>query len=260
MRDARRPRRVRRHWCSCTVGRRPPTSTSSPATRRSPNAGAWWRSITAATGAGCERAARSGSRTAPTTPSRVADALGIDTFIPVGYSMGGPVAQLIVAAPSRPGRRPGAVRDRAVLRRPAAGAARRSSGSPDWRRSPASRRRRRGLDHRPGLPAAQERVVERLGDRAGSHHDWRMVLEAGRAIGAFSSSDWIARDRRADLGRDHDARSGGAAAASGASCSSGSPAPRRSGSTVGTTAWSPRPTSSCRNWCGRSQSVVARIR
>ena len=68
---------------------------------------------------------------------RVADALGIDTFVPVGYSMGGPVAQLIVAAPSRSGRRAGAVRDRAVLRRPASGAALVPRASPGWRRSPA---------------------------------------------------------------------------------------------------------------------------
>ena len=73
------------------------------------------------------------------TQSRVADALGIDTFIPVGYSMGGPVAQLIwqrhrgrvdalvlcATAPYFAGRRP----ERLSF-----------LGSPAWLHSRASRR------------------------------------------------------------------------------------------------------------------------
>ena len=38
---------------------------------------------------------RSRSATVRTTPSRVADALGVDRLIAVGYSMGGPIAQLM---------------------------------------------------------------------------------------------------------------------------------------------------------------------
>ena len=37
-------------------------------------------------------------------------------------------------------------------------------------------------------------------------HDWRMMLEAGSAIGNFTSSAWIRSDRRADVDRRHDAR------------------------------------------------------
>ena len=40
-------------------------------------------------------ARRSASRTAPTTSSPSADVLGIERFIAVGYSMGGPIAQLL---------------------------------------------------------------------------------------------------------------------------------------------------------------------
>ena len=121
----------------------------------------------------------------------VADALGIDTFVPVGYSMGGPVAQLIwqrhrarvdalvlcATAPYFAGRRPerlsflgltglaalarvtpvqarGWITDQVYLQR-------KSQTWSDW---------------------AIEQVTV---------HDWRMVLQAGRAIGEFSSSDWI---------------------------------------------------------------------
>ena len=121
----------------------------------------------------------------------VADALGIDTFIPVGYSMGGPVAQLTwqrhrarvdalvlcATAPYFAGRRPerlsflgltglaalarvtpvqarGWITDQVYLQR-------KSQTWSDW---------------------AIEQVTV---------HDWRMVLQAGRAIGEFSSSDWI---------------------------------------------------------------------
>ena len=57
-------------------------------------------------------AARSGSRTAPTTPSRVCDVLGIDRVIPVGYSMGGAVAQLMWRRHPERVARPRAVRHR----------------------------------------------------------------------------------------------------------------------------------------------------
>ncbi len=121
----------------------------------------------------------------------VAAALGVERFIPIGYSMGGPIAQLV------------------------------------WRRHPehvsglvlcatapyfAGRREKRlGWVGFTGL-AAMERVApeqaktwvveqlylqrrtERWGPwamRETADHDWRAVLEAGKAIGRFSSSDWI---------------------------------------------------------------------
>ena len=121
----------------------------------------------------------------------VADALGIDRFVPVGYSMGGPVAQLI------------------------------------WRRHPE---RVRGLTLCATAPIFNVERAERLGFLGGSalaalaritpeqarvwltdqlylqrksrewepwaiqeasSHDWRMLLEAGSAIGAFDSTSWI---------------------------------------------------------------------
>ena len=121
----------------------------------------------------------------------VADHLGIDGFVPVGYSMGGCVAQLVwrrhphrvdglvlcATAPYFAGRRPerlsfvGLTGLAAIARyTPAQARAwlseqlylqRRSATWSDW-------------------ATAQ---VER--------HDWRMILEAGRAIGEFSSSDWL---------------------------------------------------------------------
>lgn len=122
----------------------------------------------------------------------VADAMGVQSFIPIGYSMGGPVAQLVwqrhrdrvdglvlcATAPYFAGRRPerlsflgltglaavarvtpaqarGWITDQVYLQR-------KSQMLADW-------------------------AVEQI-----SSHDWRMILEAGRAIGEFSSSDWIA--------------------------------------------------------------------
>jgi 3-oxoadipate enol-lactonase len=121
----------------------------------------------------------------------VADALQIDKFVPVGYSMGGPVAQLI------------------------------------WRRHPD---RVSSLALCATAPVFSERRVERLAFfgatslaaiarvtpeqtrlwltdqfylqrkshlwepwaiREASSHDWRMLLEAGTAIGAFDSTGWI---------------------------------------------------------------------
>ena len=68
------------------TGRSPSTTASSPST-------------IAATGAGIRsRAGRSGSPTAPTTRVRDGRRLGIDRYVPVGYSMGGPVAQLRAGA------------------------------------------------------------------------------------------------------------------------------------------------------------------
>ncbi len=122
----------------------------------------------------------------------VCDVLGIDQFIPVGYSMGGPIAQLIW-----------------LRHRP------RTAGLVLCATSAyfaTSREERLGFLGISGLAAlarltplqARQWLTEQLYlqrkvdqweqwalDEAASH-DWRAVLEAGRAIGNFSSRDWIA--------------------------------------------------------------------
>jgi pimeloyl-ACP methyl ester carboxylesterase len=121
----------------------------------------------------------------------VAEVLGVDRFIAVGYSMGGPVAQLLW-------RRHPDVIDGLVLCATAA----RFSGR---------REERIGFMGLTGL-AAMARITpdqaklwltdqfflqrkskkwEPWAIREASHHDWRMVLEAGRALGSFSSVGWI---------------------------------------------------------------------
>ena len=121
----------------------------------------------------------------------VADALGVDTFIPVGYSMGGPVAQLtwqrhrdrvdgLVLCATTPyfaGKRPErlsfiGLTGLATLARFTPVQAR------DWITDQVYLQRKTGA----WGAWATEQVAE---------HDWKAILEAGRAIGAFSSSDWI---------------------------------------------------------------------
>lgn len=121
----------------------------------------------------------------------VAAALGVDRFIPVGYSMGGPVAQLIWR------RHPDRVIGMALC-----------ATAPYF----AGRREERlsflgltGLATVARFTPEQTKVwlTEQLylqrktmqwetwAIQETAAHDWRMVLEAGKAIGRFSSSDWI---------------------------------------------------------------------
>lgn len=121
----------------------------------------------------------------------VADALGIDTFVPVGYSMGGPVAQLtwqrhrdrvdaLVLCATTPyfaGKRPErlsfiGLTGLAALARFTPVQAR------DWITDQVYLQRKTDT----WGTWATEQVAE---------HDWKAILEAGRAIGEFSSSDWI---------------------------------------------------------------------
>ena len=121
----------------------------------------------------------------------VADQLGVDTFIPIGYSMGGPVAQLVwqrhrdrvdglvlcATAPYFAGRRPErlsfvGLTGLAALARFTPVQAR------DWITDQVYLQRR----SQSWGPWGIEQVAM---------HDWRMILEAGKAIGAFSSSDWV---------------------------------------------------------------------
>ncbi len=121
----------------------------------------------------------------------VCDVLGIDKFIPVGYSMGGPVAQLIW---QRHRQRTMGL----VLCATAAYFA-------------TSREERLSFLGLSGLAAVarltplqarqwltEQFYLQRKADQwepwaihEASRHDWRAVLEAGRAIGNFSSRDWI---------------------------------------------------------------------
>lgn len=121
----------------------------------------------------------------------VADALGLDRVIPVGYSMGGPIAQLMWR------RHPQRVRGLVLC-----------ATAPYF----IGRREERlsfvgltGLAALARFTPAQARtwITEQLylQRKAGqwepwaieqaTTHDWRMVLEAGRAIGSYSASEWI---------------------------------------------------------------------
>jgi 3-oxoadipate enol-lactonase len=121
----------------------------------------------------------------------VCDVLGIDEFIPVGYSMGGPVAQLIW---QRHRQRTAGL----VLCATAAY----FSTSREERLSflglsgLAAVARLTPLQARQWL--TEQFYLQRKADQwepwaihEASRHDWRAVLEAGRAIGNFSSRDWI---------------------------------------------------------------------
>ncbi len=119
----------------------------------------------------------------------VLDVLGVESAIPVGYSMGGTVAQLMWR------RHPYRV-DGLVL----------AATAPYFAGKQAERLSFMGLT---GLAAlarftpsqARSWLTDQFylqrkdwGEWAieqASQHDWRMILEAGRAIGEFSSSDWI---------------------------------------------------------------------
>jgi 3-oxoadipate enol-lactonase len=121
----------------------------------------------------------------------VATELGIDEFIAVGYSMGGPIAQLIWR------RHPERVTGLVLC----ATASRFADG----------REKRLGLIGLTGLAAVarvtpeqtQTRLVEQLylqrktakwepwALRETAPHDWRAVIDAGKAIGRFSSAGWL---------------------------------------------------------------------
>ena len=121
----------------------------------------------------------------------VCDVLGIEQFIPVGYSMGGPIAQLMW---KRHRQRTAGL----VLCATSAY----FSTSREERLSflgisgLAAVARLTPLQARTWL--TEQFYLQRKADQwepwavnQASTHDWRAVLEAGRAIGNFSSRDWI---------------------------------------------------------------------
>lgn len=121
----------------------------------------------------------------------VADALGVDSFVPVGYSMGGTIAQLVwrrhrdridglvlgATAPYFAGRRPERLSFVGLT-----GLATIARYTPAQARAWITDQVYLQRKSEQWGPWAAEQVAG---------HDWRMILEAGRAIGEFSSTDWI---------------------------------------------------------------------
>jgi len=121
----------------------------------------------------------------------VADELGLDTIVPVGYSMGGPIAQLtwrrhpervcgLVLCATAPVFSVERLERLSFLG--ASGLAALARITPEQARSWLTDQlylQRKAAEWEPW-------AVEEA-----SKHDWRMLLEAGTAIGAFDSSPWI---------------------------------------------------------------------
>jgi len=121
----------------------------------------------------------------------LADVLGIERFIPVGYSMGGPIAQLVWR--QHPQRVIGLVlcatagsfastREEKLSFMGLSGLAALARVAPAQARQWLTEQlylQRRSSEWEPW-------AVEQ-----GSSHEWRTVLEAGRSIGNFSSKAWI---------------------------------------------------------------------
>lgn len=122
----------------------------------------------------------------------VATALGIDRFVPVGYSMGGTIAQLMwrrhtdrirglvlcATAPNFSVRR-----DERLSFLGLAGLATLARITPDQATS--------WLTDQFYLQR-KSATWEPWAVRISSSHDWRMLLEAGKSIGSFSSLGWLA--------------------------------------------------------------------
>ncbi len=120
------------------------------------------------------------------------DELDIERAIPVGYSMGGTVAQLLwqrhservdglvlsATAPYFAGRRPERLSFLGLT-----GLAALARVTPTQARS--------WITDQVYLQRKEAAWGEWAIEQA-ARHDWRMVLEAGKAIGEFSSTDWIA--------------------------------------------------------------------
>lgn len=121
----------------------------------------------------------------------VCDELGIDTVIPVGYSMGGPIAQLLWRR--HPDRVQGLVlcataghfiasREEKLSFIGLSGLATLARVTPVQARTWLTEQlylQRKTAEWEPW-------AVEEAG-----LHDWRAILEAGRAIGSFSSLEWL---------------------------------------------------------------------
>jgi 3-oxoadipate enol-lactonase len=119
----------------------------------------------------------------------VCDVLGIEQFIPVGYSMGGPIAQLVWH------RHPEVVAGLVLcatsdvfcdsIRARALFAA--ATGAAAVARSRSSKFAVQLLGN---TVARRRQLPTSLGGQVLSH-DWAQVLEAGRAVGQFDSRAWL---------------------------------------------------------------------
>jgi 3-oxoadipate enol-lactonase len=121
----------------------------------------------------------------------VADQLGVDNLVPVGYSMGGPIAQLLwqrhrdrvdglvlcATAPFYAGTRPERLSFIGLT-----GLAALARFTPVQARDWITEQIYLDRKSQSWGPWAIEQA---------SHHDWRMILEAGKAIGEFDSREWI---------------------------------------------------------------------
>ena len=121
----------------------------------------------------------------------IADVFGVHTFVPIGYSMGGAIAQLVAARHEQ--------RVRGLVLAATAGY---FSSSRDERLNFLGLT---GLARLSRLTTAQarswiteqvylQRKTHSLADWAArqiASHDWRHVLEAGSEIGAFDSRAWL---------------------------------------------------------------------
>jgi pimeloyl-ACP methyl ester carboxylesterase len=121
----------------------------------------------------------------------VCDMLGIHQFVPVGYSMGGPIAQLIWRRHQR--RTAGLVLCAtsayfATSREERLSFLGLSGLAAIARLTPAQARQRLTEQFFLQRKVAEwdQWAIDQI-----SAHDWRAVLEAGRAIGNFSSRDWV---------------------------------------------------------------------
>ena len=120
----------------------------------------------------------------------LADVLGVDRFIPVGYSMGGLVAQLLWH------------RHRTRVSGLVLGATARNFRGSRAAAGTFAAITAMAAAARLAPPSVRAGAAQRLADRRPGITDWardqftsgdpRMVLEAGQAIGNFSSRDWIA--------------------------------------------------------------------
>ncbi|HEY5155012.1 MAG TPA: alpha/beta hydrolase [Acidimicrobiales bacterium] len=123
----------------------------------------------------------------------LADELGIDRFIPVGYSMGGPIAQLtwrrhrerveglVLCATSR-NFRGGRRGERAMFG---------MLGVASVAARAVPRRVHRSVGERLLNLRYDQSDLGRWARQQVLTNDTRMVVEAGQALGAFSSRDWI---------------------------------------------------------------------
>jgi pimeloyl-ACP methyl ester carboxylesterase len=125
------------------------------------------------------------------------DVLEIDSAVAVGYSMGGPVAQLLWQR--HPDRVAGLVlcatsnrfmagrRERVVFVTAMSALAGTSRFGGLVTRLPVDVARRFGA----GTPRPRPASVQRWAQLEMRRHDWRMVAEAAHSIGSFNSTSWI---------------------------------------------------------------------